>query len=135
MPTRRTLRRDLAEAAKDLQKMTEDRNKQRSLAATHLSSLTRVSEMYSEAHDEATRLRSALQTARQETSAADPKELRSRLNRALRACARYRTDAATQAAVTDRLTEQLFDSLGYDDVLRARLSPDPAAALVGEVTR
>lgn len=54
-----------------------------------------------------------------------------RLHRALRACARYRQDAARQAAVADRLSDQLLDAIGYAPELRARLD-NPAAALTGE---
>jgi chromosome segregation ATPase len=138
MDTRRTLRRELKESRDALRVMTEDRNRHRSLAATHLSSLTRVAEQFDHADEEVTRLRRALQAAKprsEQAAADDSKQLRGRLTRALRACARYRVDAATQDAVMRRLTEQLFDALGYDDVLRARLSPDPAAALVGEAAR
>lgn len=56
-----------------------------------------------------------------------------RLKRALRACARYRAEAATQAAVTDRLTEQLLDAIGYPDADRARLN-NPVHALTGEAS-
>lgn len=36
-----------------------------------------------------------------------------RLHRALRACRRYRADAAVQARVTNRLANQLLDATGY----------------------
>lgn len=60
------------------------------------------------------------------------KQLQKRLDRAVRACARYRTDATQQTAVTDRLTEQLFDALGYDEAARTTLAYDPVAHLIGE---
>jgi chromosome segregation ATPase len=138
MDTRRSLRRERDAARDALRAMTEDRNRHRSLAATHLSNLTRVAEQFDQADEKVTRLRRALQAAQPrggQATADDSKQLRDRLTRALRACARYRSDAATQDAVMRRLTEQLFDALGYDDVLRARLSPDPAALMVGEVSR
>lgn len=55
-----------------------------------------------------------------------------RLHRALRACARYRQDTAHQAAVADRLSDQLLDAIDYPPELRARLN-HPADTLTGEV--
>jgi hypothetical protein len=54
-----------------------------------------------------------------------------RLARALRACARYRAELADQAAVTDRLSDQLLNSIGYPPEYRALLN-HPDTALTGE---
>jgi chromosome segregation ATPase len=151
MATRRALRREVKRLKDDLRRMTEDRNAQRSLAATHLSNLTRVASKYSEVQDqlagrteERNQARSNLRTtedqlgqARRETALRIGKQVEysdravanmRRLARAVRACARYRAELATQGVVTKRLTEQLFDAIGYqpgERILLARTNTTP----------
>jgi hypothetical protein len=57
--------------------------------------------------------------------------LRGRLDRAVRACIRYRHDLAAQHRVNDRLSDQLMGSMGYSDVALSRLGVDLASTKAG----
>lgn len=78
------------------------------LRETAIGNQARMARHFSSQHDELTRLRSS----------------DGRLRRALRACAGYRSDLAAQHRVTDRLSDQLMDAMGYTDTALIRLSVD-----------
>lgn len=103
MPTRRSYRREIDGLKQRLAAMTADRNAQRSLAATHLSGLSRVSEMYTLLHD-------------------GPLVAKTRLARMIRAHAKTRALLEARDRQITILQRRLDDALGRDSATDTALN-------------
>jgi hypothetical protein len=137
-----------------IQTVVEERDDARKLAAIHQGNLTRMAKARAAQHDQVIDLRKQVEQLTEEAAASrrakdhlvssythlmdtgEPmamftgpslaQQLTVRLDRALRACARYRSALTTQHRVNDRLSNQLMDAMGYTDTALMRLSIDLA---------
>lgn len=85
-------------------------------------------------HDHARVLAELLEKAREANGDYELDRMEQRLHRVLRAVAALRADLADQKRVNDRLSDQLFNSLGYTDAALRALDVEPHAGPGPEVT-
>lgn len=92
-------------------------------AAAHLGASKRTAARNVHLGEQLEAARHTAVTATRRTQQLDGEfeEMADRLERLLRGCVRYRRDLAEQHRVIRRLTDQLFDSMGYDDAGLKRL--------------
>ena len=114
--------RRIADLEARVAQLTEQRDQAREDRDTERNTRRIIARQVAEAdgalrriHSRNLHLAELLELAREAQGDGANEQLHARLHRALRACAGYRSELAAQHRVNNRLSDQLMDSLGYDD--------------------